>query len=268
MSSFKAFLATALAVLLATGATAEPPAKHVLLLGQKRDHPPGTHEYMPGLRILAECLRQQPGLEVTLAEADEPFAAGPELIGRADAVVLYLGEGAKWAADDPARAEALRKFAARRGAFVALHWAVGAKEDRYVPAFRELLGAVHGGADRKYVVTQTDLRVAQPRHPIASGIGDFPLDDEYYYHLKTVASGKLAPVLTAQIDGRPELAAWGFERADGGRSFGFVAMHNHKNWERVECRRLIVQGILWTLDLPIPADGVPVDVPKELFTLE
>ena len=31
--------------------------KRVLLLGQKRDHPPGTHEYMAGLKVLAKDLK-------------------------------------------------------------------------------------------------------------------------------------------------------------------------------------------------------------------
>ena len=48
--------------------------------------------------------------------------------------------------------------------------------------------------------------------------------------------------------------AW--DRPDGGRSFGFVGLHFHKNWERIEYRRLVSQAILWSLKMPIPEGGL------------
>ena len=55
---FRRILISVLSILLISvsmGWSAEP--KKLLLLGQKPDgHPPGTHEYMPGMRLLAKCL--------------------------------------------------------------------------------------------------------------------------------------------------------------------------------------------------------------------
>ena len=48
------------------------------------------------------------------------------------------------------------------------------------------------------------------------------------------------------------------EREGGGRSFGFSGLHFHENWQIPEYRRLVAQGVLWTLDLPIPKDGIGV----------
>src|SRR5262249_37043307 len=37
--------------------------KKIVLVGMERDHGPGEHEYMAGLALIAECLKQTPGLE-------------------------------------------------------------------------------------------------------------------------------------------------------------------------------------------------------------
>jgi hypothetical protein len=146
---------------------------------------------------------------------------------------------------------------------VGLHWGIGAKDDQYVARHLELMGGMHGGSDRKYVVTETDVQVVDRQHPITRGMDNVRLDDEYYYQLKFAKQGKLTPLLRATIDGKPETIAWAFERPDGGRSFGFGGMHYHKLWREVGCRRLVAQGILWTLKLPIPQKGLPVEVSED-----
>ena len=200
-------LAIALVVAFGSPARADSPKK-VLLLGQKRDHPPKTHEYMAGLRILARSLQAHPDLAMTIVDADEPWTEGPQMLGDADGVVLYLGQGGRWAENDPARKEALAQLAARGGAIVALHWAIGSRDARYVPGHRARIGAVHGGPDRKYIITKRPYPVEVLRHPITSGIDDFSLRDEYYYRLKRSEEGVVSPLLIVPIDGQPEMAAW------------------------------------------------------------
>src|SRR5579871_410130 len=168
---------------LADGA---PPMK-LLLVGSGPDgHPAQTHEYMAGLKILAKCLKDMPGLEITTVRADEPWHEGPELMARADGVVLYLAEGARWMNHDPKRYEALAKLAARGGGLTVLHWAMGTKDAKYIDGCVQLLGGCHGGPDRKYKILQTNATVADRKHPISSGIDDFRVRDEFYYQLKFV----------------------------------------------------------------------------------
>lgn len=237
--------------------------KRVLLLGQKRDHPPASHEYMAGMKVLGKLLEGVPGLELSIHNADEPWKDGPELLGKADGIVMFLGEGSRWEQTDPKRLKALKDLAARGGAVVGIHWAIGGKDARYIPVHLELMGGCHGGPDRKYTFAETDIKVVDPQHPITFGIHDFRLRDEYYYRLKFARTGTVRPLLTAAIEGRAETAAWAFQRPDGGRSFGFCAMHYHHNWKIPACRRLIAQAVLWTLKLPIPKQGLPVEVTEE-----
>jgi type 1 glutamine amidotransferase len=219
---------------------------------------------MAGLKILAKCLKDVPGLEITTVRADEPWREGPELIARADGVVLYLSEGARWMNHDPKRRDALARLAARGGGISVLHWAMGTKDAKHIEGCVQLLGGCHGGPDRKYKELETDAAVADGQHPILSGIKDFRVRDEFYYRLKFVKAEKgVHPLLRVNIDDHSETVAWCWERPDGGRSFGFSGLHFHENWRLIEYRRLVAQGVLWTLKKPIPKQGMSVDIREE-----
>src|SRR5205823_6455928 len=115
----------------------------------------------------------------------------------------------------------------------------------------------------------TDAKPAA-KHPVTTGVGPVRVHDEFYYALKAVEKPASAPVslLTAAIDGHDETVAWAWERPDGGRSFGFSGLHFHENWKLPEYRRLVVQGILWSVKLPIPKEGVSVDIAAEDLKLK
>src|SRR5262245_65112696 len=109
------------AILLCACGRAEPP-KRLLLVGQGPDgHPPQAHEYVAGLKILQRCLQPVTGLAMTNVRADEPWKEGPELLERADGVVLFLSEGGKWMQQDSKRLGSLQKVAKRGGGIVGLH---------------------------------------------------------------------------------------------------------------------------------------------------
>jgi type 1 glutamine amidotransferase len=250
------------------GALAAASPKKVLLLAGKSSHGYGQHEHMPGMRVLAKCLSDVPGLEAEVCDVGGAWPEGPELIEGADGIVMYLDYGMRWEQSDPDRQAALEALRNRGGGVVALHWAVGGRNAADIPFHLKLVGGCHGGPDRKYTHADAELAVAAPDHPVVTGIEDFRLNDEYYYQLKWAQQGKVVPLLTGTIADCPDQAvAWAFERPDGGRSMGFVCMHSHQNWGRAECRRLIAQGVLWTLKLPVPQQGLPVAVDEKDLAL-
>jgi type 1 glutamine amidotransferase len=257
------FIALAFAT---TALAADGKKPRLLIVGQGPDgHPPTTHEFMAGAEVLAELLKPAADIDVTVTRGDEPWADGPKLIDAADGVVLLVSQGAQWMQLVPERLAAFQRLAARGGAIVALHWSIGAKEAKYIQGQLELLGATRGGPQRKYVVLATELKSAAPGHPVLSGLGDFKAYDEIYYVLDRVPG--VQPLLTAQIDGKDEMAAWAWERPDGGRAFGFVGLHFHSNWQMPEYRRFVVQGVRWALKLPIPPQGVKVDIDSKRLEL-
>jgi type 1 glutamine amidotransferase len=265
-------LAAAVSAVLLSSAfvfAADPPKK-ILLVGCGPDgHPPTTHEYVAGLDILAKCLKPVDGVELTAVKAEGPWKEGPELVGRSDVVVLFVSEGAKWLSADEKRLAAFRQLAKRGGGLVVLHWGMGCKDAEPIAAFVELFGGCHGGPDRKYKVAESAVTVADPKHPITTGIGNFKVNEEFYYALKfPKGEPAVKPVLLAQIDGEKYPVAWSWERADGGRSFGFSGLHFHENWKREEYRRLVSQAVLWAAKLPVPEKGLAVELPASAFELK
>jgi type 1 glutamine amidotransferase len=268
--SFLGLLGVSTVPLLRGSEEAESPSAKLLLIGSGPDgHPAQTHEYMAGLKVLAKCLKDVPGLDITTVCADEPWKEGPELIARADGVVLYLSEGARWMNHDPKRHEALATMAARGGGITVLHWAMGTKDAKYIDGCLQLLGGCHGGPDRKYKVLETNATITDRNHPITTSIKDFHVRDEFYYRLKFIKDDKdIHPLVRVSIDNQPETVAWCWERPDRGRSFGFSGLHYHDNWRLTEYRRLVAQGVLWTLKKPIPKDGLLVTVSEEDLKLK
>lgn len=246
--------------------------KRLLLLAQKPDnHPPGTHEYYPGLNLLQICLARHPDVETELVSADGDWPEGPERIGRADGVVVFLNEGGRFVTEERKRYAAFVELARRKGGFVSLHWGMGSKEAGPIDEFVALFGGCHGGPDRKYQVIGAKLAaVAEAKtHPVLRGVDAVEVEDEFYYRLKFPKERRdHSPLLAVRIDGETHTVAWAWERPQGGRSFGFSGLHFHRNWEKPTYRRLIVQGTLWSLGLDIPAQGVPVDVKAEDLQLK
>ncbi len=265
--SARIFLSVMFATLFYSSAQGEE--KTLLLIGQGPDgHRPETHEFMAGVRIMSHLMQPFSHIKTVELSADEPWLEGPILLEKADGVVLYVTQGARWMQMDSRRYEALLRLAERGGGIVALHWAVGAKEAKYIPGQLRLLGGTRGGPQRKWMVGEQDLRVVDKDHPITRGITDFRVNDEFYYQLDFLSDREqLQPLLQTTIEGETETACWAWPRPDGGRSFGFVCLHFHRNWELAEYQRLVTQAILWTLKEPIPKEGISVSLDPELLQL-
>ena len=253
---------------------ADKPLRVLLLWHSPDGHPRTTHEYRAGMRIIAGQLQRQRGIQSLLVHANDPWPRGPELLDGADAAVLFVSEGAKWVSGNPKRLAAFQRLAARGGGLTGLHWGIGTRKAEPIPAFLSLLGGCHGGPDRKYTVVTARATPVAPTsastklHPVLNGIKPFEVKDEFYYKLK-FAGGlpRITPLLKVPINGTPETVSWAWQRPGGGRSFGFSGLHFHTNWQKPEYRRLVVQGILWTLKKPIPPQGVPVPLVPADFKL-
>ena len=236
--------------------------RRVLLLAQGPDgHPVAAHEYVAGLKIVKKCLDRVEGIQAEIVLADEPFRDGPQLLDKADGAVLYLSEGAKWLQQDPERLQAFDRLADRGGGLAVIHWGMGCRDAKYIDNFVRLFGACHGGPDRKYAVLTAALEAAPSKHAINAGFQRIELEDEFYFRLKTVKSeSPIIPLLRVEIENESQMVAWGWDRPDRGRSFGFSGLHFHKNWEHESYRQFVVRGIAWTLKKPIPEAGFNVEI--------
>src|SRR5262245_3232340 len=73
----------------------------LLIAGQSPDgHPPLTHEFMAGARVLDELLKKFPDIQTTVVKADEPWTEGPKLLDECDGLVMLVTQGSRWMQTD------------------------------------------------------------------------------------------------------------------------------------------------------------------------
>ncbi|MCI0461536.1 MAG: ThuA domain-containing protein [Gemmataceae bacterium] len=226
----------------------------VLLIGKDRDHAFGTHEYMTDCSILATCLRQTPGIEPIVSNG---WPKDPEMLKGVKAIVLFTANGGDVLLGSKQRRQAEELLDSGAG-LVAIHWSTGAAKGEVGERWLKTLGGWFNPDFSRYLVRKTTLQQADPKHPICRGWKEYPLRDEYYIKLRFDEKAK--PVLTAEIDKEVYTVGWVYERPRGGRSFGFVCGHFHDNFGEKAFRQAIVNGILWTAGIEVPADGAPVAI--------
>lgn len=276
------FCATLLAAL---GFPQDMPAKNatgkplVVMLAGAPSHGPGLHEYNAGVLLFAKTLRQGAAGKVEVSmHLDGAWPDAAEL-AQADTILIYSDGGEKHPA---LQGDHLAQLAAqmKRGCgFICLHFALEVPKEKGGPEFRGWLGGyfeVDWSINPRWAANILEL----PKHPISNGVKPFTLDDELYYHMrfKDGMAGVMPmlsavppersvrakddarggnPSVRAEVAARtPQHLAWAVERPDGGRGFGFTTGHTHRGWAHDDQRKVLLNAILWTAKVEVPANGV------------
>ena len=257
----------------------EPPAgfqgKRVLLIAGSKSHGPGDHEFFAGTAILMDLLKQTPGVWPIMARDGWP--KNEKLFDTADCVVFYLdGRGGHPAAKGD-RLDKLQKLMDKGVGWVNLHFAVD-----YEPKDGARVVNWMGGYYDPRTSTNPHWDAAirsLPKHPITRGVKPFTLNDEWYYNVHWIDDAtdvkdakNVTPILQAvppdgtrgtpdakKHPGRLETMAWAYDRADGGRGFGFTGGHFHRNWADPDFRRVVTNAVLWCAKAEVPEGGAKVE---------
>ena len=142
---------------------------------------------------------------------------------------------------------------------------------------------VGGFYERNYSVNPhwTCNSILNRQHPATNGVKEFSIKDEWYFNIRL--NDKVTPVLQGipdkvarsgkttsprgalkhivEAEGRKETLLWTTENAQGARAFGFTGGHFHKNWQHDDFRKLVLNAILWTAGLNVPAAGLTSSTP-------
>ncbi|HYG78283.1 MAG TPA: thioesterase [Planctomycetota bacterium] len=247
-------------------------AKIVIVAGNQAGNI--QHQYWAGSVCIAKMLRQTPGVHVTLVRGGWP--KNPAIFDNARAIVLNL-EGGEGGVIHPltesGRMEILGKALEGGVGLATFHKAAALPPDlgqlmiNWQGAFYDFKKGNKG----HWTVAFNTF----PDHPVTRGVKPFTLNDGYCVGLTFGPDSKgLTPILYAPkgkgkealaaetSTDKKDITAWTFERADSGRSFGFTGLHSHRYFELESIRKLVVNGILWTAKIDIPAEGAKCDLDK------
>ncbi len=262
------------------GTTGISPKKKALLLAGNPSHGFGAHDHLSGCTLLAKLLNQS-GLPIE-AEVHSLKTDGwpsPEKLASANTIVIYSDGGTGHPFN--AHLDELASLADKGVGIVCIHYGVETTAGKSGDSFLNWIGGFfepHWSVNPHWVANYTKL----PVHQTTRGVKPFSTNDEWYYHMRfrekmdgvTAILTDLPPAESlSRADGphsgnpevrkavlerkEPQHMAWARERPDGGRGFGTSGGHVHWNWGNNQFRKLVLNAIVWTAGLDVPADGVP-----------
>lgn len=282
----------AVAIVMISPGSAEKPepskaTKKIVFIAGRASHGPGEHEHRAGCMLLADHLNKS-GLDVEAVVTTNGWPKDDSILADAHAIVIYADGGGGHPAMP--HLSTLRKLAAKGVGIGCVHYGVEIPNGDPGDTFLDLIGgyfATDWSVNPHWDANFTKL----PDHPIARGIKDFQIRDEWYYHMRFRENMEgVTPILSdlppesslSRSDGphsgnphvraavlerkEPQHVMWAYQRPEtlgGGRAFGFTGGHFHKNWRHDDHRVVVLNAIAWIANLEIPESGVPSKTPTE-----
>ena len=257
--------------------------KNIVLVAGKPSHGPGAHEFNAGTLLLKNCLDRVPGVKATVHAGGWP--SDPAAFDNADAILFFMDGGDNHPIIQDDHLKIIGDLMKKGVGLACVHYAVEVPKGKGGPEFLNWIGGYYETKFSTNPVWEADIK-SLPSHPITRGVKPFKMQDEWYFNIRfrpnmegitsilvakpsdEIRQGKSSsprgpyPHIAA-ASGREEVLAWAVERTDGGRGFGFTGAHFHKNWGNENFRKLVLNALLWTAKMDVPADGVACTVTEE-----
>jgi len=260
--------------------------KKVVFIAGNPSHGWGSHEHNAGCLLLAKRINDA-GLPIIATVYRSGWPKDPTALDNADTLVSYCDGGGGHYLND--RLADFQNLVDARGVgLVCLHYGVETTKGNCGDHFLNWIGGYfepHWSVNPHWDANYTQF----PEHPTTRGIGPFKINDEWYYHMRfPEGMQNVTPILTdmppretlERGDGphsgnpavraavlerkEPQHMAWAYDRPDNkGRGFGFTGGHNHQNWQNDNFRKVVLNAIVWTAGLDVPAEGVASATPSD-----
>jgi type 1 glutamine amidotransferase len=257
--------------------------KKVVFIAGRISHGFGAHEHNAGCRILAKAINES-GLpiEASVIESGAWPADPVKAFEGVSAIIMYSdGGGGHMVVPHLKAVDALNDKGVGIGC---IHYAVEVEKEKGGAEFLKWIG----GYFEKFYSVNPHWRAyftALPKHAVTSGVKPFWTNDEWYYHMRFRENmDGVTPILTAVPPDAtrrgkdsphggnehvraglgkniPEHVMWVSENKNGTRGFGCTGGHNHINWWKDEYRKTILNAIVWTAKVEVPAEGVKSERP-------
>jgi type 1 glutamine amidotransferase len=267
-------------VLVGTLPHAAPPVapKKIVLIAGKKSHGPegnGIHDYGWSVRLIKALLeRSNVAQDLRVETHFGGWPRNPGTLNDADAILIvsdgrdgHLFEEAPHLAT-PERVREMDRLMKRGCGLMTFHFSTFAPE-----VYRKEVLAWNGGyfqweQDGKrawYSAIRTleaDVNLPTPRHPVTRGVAPFRVREEFYYNLR-LATEAVPLARVPELKGRASegkgadgnVVAWALQR-ERGRGFGTTCGHFYDNWKNENFRKLMLNGLVWSAGIEVPANGV------------
>jgi quinoprotein glucose dehydrogenase len=275
---FVAFaLPNAAAATVAT--SAEPKPKKVVFLAGTKSHGPGDHEYELGLKLLQKSLETSPNAPKMRTEIYlDGWPEDERVLDDADTIVLYSDGSDRDEMAHPIlrgdRLSVLKRHMDRGCGLVSIHYSDFVPSKKAGEHFLDWIGGYfdyeNGDTPNKWYSAienrEFDVSPAIGNHPVSFGLKPFTIREEFYFKQRFRENdSRWKPVVAFDSDGSDpaKVVGWAVQRDNGGRGFGFTGGHYFKNYYRDEYRTLLLNAIVWTSGLDVPAEGIQSVVAPE-----
>jgi len=260
-----------------------PPADNklpvIVLVAGSRSHGPGDHEFFAGTALLMELLKQNGVFPVM---ARDGWPKDPKIFDGAKSLFFFMDGGGGHPIIKTGRMDLLQPYIDKGAGFVCAHYAVEYPGEKNADLKKKILNWLGGYYETGWSINpHWDADVTKlPEHATTRGVKPFKTNDEWYYNMRWPEDAKgITHILkatppdnsrrtpeTKANPGREEIMAWAYERPDGGRSFGFTGGHKHSNWGNENFRRVVVNALLWSAKIEVPAEGAKVDLDPAMLS--
>ena len=259
----------------------------ILFLAGPRDHgAPGRHEYERDLRTLAQSMEQATNLRGVTTQLIVG-ALPRDLAPVRDAAAIVIDSSSDRAENelhplfppnpttngrgyDPETTAYLKSLdeliREKKIGVVILHYASWAENWRAREYYLNWTGGLWVQIASKNPTDEWSMTLENRRHPILSGVKPWQYRDEIFcrYFLpddKRRTNLLLASPREDKAGIGPQIAAWAWQRDDGGRGFVFGGLDFRDNLARDNYRRFLLNGIAWAARLEIPRGGISSPTP-------
>lgn len=262
--------------------------KKILFVAGPRDHgASGRHEYELDLRTLAESFDNAtnlPGVhtEVLVGKLPRDLTA----VRTASVIVIDSSSdrhekethplfppdpttnGRSYDEETTAYLKELDELIRQnRIGVVLLHYASWAENWAARAYYLQWTGGLWVQGASKNPVDEWSMTLLDRKHPILRGVQPWTYRDEVFsrYFLPPNDKRRTELILGTPKEDRfkmgPQVAAWAFQRDDGGRGFVFGGLDFRDNLAQDNYRKFLLNGIAWAAGIEIPKGGIESPTP-------
>jgi type 1 glutamine amidotransferase len=261
--------------------------KKILFLAGPRDHgAPGRHEYERDLKTLAQSLEQASNLKGMTTQLIVG-ALPRDLAAVRDAAAIVIDSSSDRADNeihplfppnpstngrgyDPETAAYLKALddliREKKIGVVILHYATWAENWRAREYYLNWTGGLWVQIGSKNPQDDWSMTLENRKHPILRGVKPWTYRDEVFCRFFLPSDKRRTNLLlaTPKEDNPgigPQIAAWSYQRDDGGRGFVFGGLDFRDNLARDNYRRFLLNGIAWAANIEVPRGGITSPTP-------